>query len=801
MREPDTRWVVLAAAILLAGLFALYVATAAAGIVPGDPAEYTFVAHLLGIAHPPGYALMILLTKLWQVLVPFGSIAQRSHWMAGAAGAVTSVLVYGVVGQISDRRGGGADQGISGRLVGPVVAALSVAVAADFWQHSIHINSHITTVTLNALAIFALVRWWRTSRDGWLYTFSLVVGLGLTQHPLTAFSFPGYAVFILLMRPDIVNITSRQWWSDGRWRVPLTMFGCGLIGLSVWLYYPIRSPMRPDFGPHDMNTIDGFLNVVLARGLRVNLFAFGWAQQGQRLAVFVTLLRQQYAWPIVALAALGLCWLALRHRRLAALIGIGLLVNLMFTINTVQDVMAYLLTPFVLVGILAGIGAAAVVSWAQQLTRHWSAEKTVVRSVTWVLAVAFIALPVAALARVWPVISLSDYRAGDEYVAAVFERFEGSGEQAVLLNDWEHMTPLWYAQYVERRAPKPDDVVPSLVSTDRPWLERVFEHLPAGPVYLSGYRSEVVDAGFRLRPDDVFYEVVEPGDESVPPQMQPLGGPGGDPVHLVAYWLPTRAYRAGDIVWLDLAMRAPSTPTEYVIPFAELGDTRFSFTTDSHLLTTLWQPNEVIVERFAFALPHDLAAGSYRLKVGLVNLSAGTESDPLLIRELSVTENVRAPKASTLDNLVANFGQRVGVDRAVVRGGGNQRSAVWGEPRSVQPGDQLDGVIKWRCLAPVEESYTVFVHLIDGTNQIWNQRDYTPLGGSYPTHLWIPKWLPGQTALDPYRLTVPSEAPPGDYYVEIGFYGMTTRQRVYQYDRGGNIVGDRLVLGAVSVRR
>lgn len=799
MREPETRRVTLAAAILLVGLFALYVGTAAAGIVPGDPAEYTFVAHLLGIAHPPGYAFMVLLTKLWQVLVPLGSVAQRSHWMAGAAGAVTSILAYGIVWQISDWRRGDTDQGIVGRLVGAVVAALSVGMAADFWQHSIHTNSHIITVTFNVLATFSLVRWWRTSQNRWLYTFSLVAGLGLTHHPLTAFSFPGYAVFVFLLRPDIVNILSRRWWRDGRWRVPLVMLGIALIGLSVWAYYPIRSPMGPDFGPHDMNTIDGFLNVVLARGLRVNLFAFRLAEQGQRLMVFGTLLHQQFLWPLIVLAAVGLGWLTVYHRRLLALFGLGLLVNLMFTINTVQDVMAYLLTPFVLIAMLAGLGATVFVGWAEEVVRRHALARTQRWAVTACLGIGLTALPMVGLVRNLPAISLRDYRAGDDYVTAVFDRFAGSGESAVLLNDWEHMTPLWYAQFVDGRVPSRADVTLSLVSTDRPWLERVFEHLPSGPVYLSGYRREIVDAGFRLRPDGVFYRVTEPGDESVPLHMQLLSPTTSQPVELVGYWLPSRQYRAGDVVSLDLAMRAPARPADYLIPYVRLGAIRFSFTTDSHLLTTLWQPGEVIVERFSFALPHDLAGGSYPLWVGLTNLTTGSESKAVPIGELRLVENPQAPPVAVLDDLLANFGQRVGVDRVVVSGEG-RRWAVWDEPFLASPGGRLDVVISWRCLAPIEESYTVFVHLIDGTNRIWDQRDYTPLGGSYPTHLWIPKWLPGQTARDPYTLTIPSDAPPGDYYVEIGLYGMTTRQRVYQYDRDGNIVGDRLVLGKVSVQ-
>ncbi len=800
MTRGDSRWLPLAAVILFVSVFGLYVATAAPGIVPGDPAEYTFVAHLLGIAHPPGYAFMVLLTKLWQTVIPIGSVAQRSHWLAAAAGALTSLLVLGIVWQIAGQKRPAGDQSLGSRLFPPLMAALSVAAAADYWQHSIHINSHMVTVTVNALALFSLVRWWRTGRDRWLYVFCLVAGLGPTHHPLTVFSYPAYAVFIFLVRPDLVNVLSAKWWQVKRWRGLLMMIGFGLLGLAVWLYYPIRSPMRPDFGPPDMNTVDGFLNVVLARGLRVNLFQFGLAEQGQRLSVFATLLRQQYPWTLIALAAVGLGWLAKNRRRLLALLGICLVVNLAFIINTVQDVMAYLLTPFVLIGTLAGLGAHALIGLTGKWATRWLERRGARWAVTACLAMVLLALPVASLARNLPRISLRDYRAGEEYVAAVFDRFAGRGEGAVLLNDWEHMTPLWYAQFVEGRFPDPGDVVPSLVSTDRPWLERVFDHLPGGPVYLSGYRREIVDAGFRLRPEGVFYQVVEPGEVSLPTWMRPLSSPASQPVQSLGYSLPKRQYRAGDIVSLDLAMRAGITLTDYLIPYAQLGEMRFSFTTDSHLLTPLWRPEEMVVERFSFALSHDLTAGDYPLRVGLANLTLGADSEALPIGELSLSENPRSPQAGILDDLLANFGQRVGVDWVVVRGGGERRSAVWDEPLLVRPEGRLDITIGWRCLAPIEESYTVFVHLIDSTNRIWDQKDYTPLGGSYPTYLWIPKWLPGQTALDPYRLTVPGEAPPGDYYLEIGLYGMTTRQRVYQYDRAGNVVGDRLVLGTVRVR-
>ena len=77
--------------------------------------------------------------------------------------------------------------------------------------------------------------------------------------------------------------------------------------------------------------------------------------------------------------------------------------------------------------------------------------------------------------------------------------------------------------------------------------------------------------------------------------------------------------------------------------------------------------------------------------------------------------------------------------------------------------------------------------------------DYTPLGGSAPTHLWIPKWLPGQRLLDPYRMVIPDDLPPGTYYIEVGLYEMVSKRRLHLADETGNLIGDRLILGPIEV--
>lgn len=774
-----------------------YGLTLARTVVYGDPTEYTFVAHILGIAHPPGYAFYTLLGKLFQTLVPAGALPWRMHLLSALAATTGALFVFGTVRAVTRVLFVTATPRFpQWASTSAVFAALTVAFGVNYWQHAIHANPHILTAAFLSANLFFLTRWATDGTTGrrWLYAFAFSAGLGITHHPLTVISLPAYLLFILVVRPDI--------WRE--WRVLLGAAAFGLLGLAVWLYFPLRSPMEPAFGPSTMNTLNGFLDHVLARGLSESLPFFGAADVPDRAVVFWSILRLQYALPVIFLALLGVAWPLLERRmppvadvcpswKLIALYVLVFLSNYAFVMSLrAQDIMAYILGMMLIVGLLAGIGLYGL------LVLTITQRRLPAAALVLLAAALFLLGPGLQLARNAPRVSLRDYTEAADYVDAVFQRFDDTGEGATLLNDWEHMTPLWYAQFVEGRWPDEADVTPILVSTARPWLESVFATLPGGPVYLSNYRREIVDGGFRLRPDGLFYQVVEPGDDDVPPTLTPLPGGSAGPVEIVAYDLPRRDVVAGAYVPLTLAMRAPVGTADYFVPVIQVGELTFPFTTDSHLTTPAWQPGEVIVERFDFALPHDLPDGVYPVSVGLKNLSADTEpalSYPL--GDLSVTGRSTPPSD---DYLLANFRQRVGLASATARRGWERRAAVWDEPLTAQPGDTVHLLLRWRALARAEESYTIFVHLIDDANRPLVTLDYTPLGGSAPTHLWIPKWLPGQQYLDPYRLVLPGDLPPGTYYIEVGLYEMVGRRRLQMADAAGNLIGDRLILGAVVVK-
>lgn len=803
----------------------LYLFTLARTPVLGDPTEYTVVAHTLGVAHPPGYAFITVVGKLFQMIIPFGAISWRMHLLSAVFGTIAAFFVYGIMRTVT-----AVSQATTHTLsiLAALFAALTVGTAVNHWQHSIHANPHIITAAFMAANLYFLTRWWHeqsaaqgaaqgAGHNGWLYIFSLSAGLGVTHHPLTVFGFPAYTLFILAVwwqqrkrlftaplspssrLPLLANLQSLL-------MILLKMLGFALLGLIVWLYFPLRSPDAP-LGATGLNTLNGFLNHVLARGLSETLPFYGLSDQPTRLIVFYSILRLQYSLVTIFLAVIGVLFsLFSRHTR-AVTTRLPILLYLLtflsfyvFVISLrVQDIMAYLLGPLLLIGLFAGLGLWQMLTLLQDRSR---ADK---RALALLATAVFLLGPALQILRNAPVISLSQYNEGQDYVDAVFDHFAGKGAGATLLNDWEHMTPLWYSKFVNERWPDPTDVQVQWVSagTANPWLEAVFQYLPGGPVYLSNYRREIVDAGFRLRPFGPFYQVVEPGDPSLPPELIPVRVVGEE-IEVVGFGLEETAVTAGDYLPLTLAMSAPITPTHYYVPIVTVGNANsprivtYMFTTDSHLLTPWWLPGEVVVERFDLALPLDLPAGSYPISLALENLSTD-QRIPLNLTLGTLTVAAQRYPLRT-DTLLANFRQRVGLVSATASKGITDRHrAPWDTPITARPGETIDLTLRWQCLNYATESYTIFVHLIDLANQPLVTLDYTPLGGSVPTHLWFPKWLPGQQFTDPYHLQIPPDLPPGQYLIEVGLYEMVGKRRLHIADANGNLVGDRYILGSVLV--
>ena len=85
-----------AALFLFAGVFGLYLRTLAPGLLFGDSAEFQVAAWQLGLAHPTGYPLYLIVGSLWQHLLALAGLspAYALNVLSAFFGAATVALLY-----------------------------------------------------------------------------------------------------------------------------------------------------------------------------------------------------------------------------------------------------------------------------------------------------------------------------------------------------------------------------------------------------------------------------------------------------------------------------------------------------------------------------------------------------------------------------------------------------------------------------------------------------------------------------------------------------------------------------------
>ena len=117
------------------------------------------------------------------------------------------------------------------------------------------------------------------------------------------------------------------------------------------------------------------------------------------------------------------------------------------------------------------------------------------------------------------------------------------------------------------------------------------------------------------------------------------------------------------------------------------------------------------------------------------------------------------------------------------------------EPAALAPGDSLTITLFYEATAAPSANYTAFVHLLGPTradgSPVWAQADSEPCGGARPTGTW----QVGDQLRDMITLTIPLDAPAGEYSLATGFYSWPDLTRLPLASGG-----DTLRLSAVAVR-
>lgn len=228
----------LAAVIAGAAIFLLYIVTLAPTTAFWDTSEYIATGYILGIPHPPGNPLFVVLARAWIVLLsPLGlPVAVRVNLLAAFTSAAASGFFFLVAHRIV--------WGLAGdhrrALAGAAASALLGATAFTVWNQSV-VNEKVYTVSV---LVIAAVTWlavrWRDRRDEpgsarLLLVAGYLMILGWSNHTMSLLPVPALGVMLLMTAPKV--LLRRDLWVRA---LPLI-----LVGLSFNVFLPIRAAQRP----------------------------------------------------------------------------------------------------------------------------------------------------------------------------------------------------------------------------------------------------------------------------------------------------------------------------------------------------------------------------------------------------------------------------------------------------------------------------------------------------------------------------------------------------------------------------
>ncbi|MFW5904685.1 MAG: DUF2723 domain-containing protein, partial [bacterium] len=250
----DSRPPYLHAAGAALGAFLLYVWTLAPTTWFWDTSEYIATAHILGIPHPPGNPLFVVIGRVWSLLLaPTGlDVATRINLMAAFTSALATGFFFLVAWRILrgwlevDGAGRPTASDAAGRwnarlpLIGAWAGALIGATAFTVWNQS-NVNEKVYTLSVLGIAAASwLAIRWHDRRDrpgsGWLLVAAVyVMVLGSTNHLMALLPAPAIGLLILSVKPR--SLTDPKLLTRGALAV--------LLALSFNFFLPIRAEQDP----------------------------------------------------------------------------------------------------------------------------------------------------------------------------------------------------------------------------------------------------------------------------------------------------------------------------------------------------------------------------------------------------------------------------------------------------------------------------------------------------------------------------------------------------------------------------
>jgi hypothetical protein len=197
-----------------------------------DTSEYIAAAYTLGLPHPPGNPLFVIIGRVFSILPIATTVAIRINILAAICSAAAAGMWFLITERVLVSWFAARWQ----RILGASLAALIGATAFTVWNQSV-VNEKVYTVSLVGIAVISwLMIRWSDEPDGrradrLLVLVAYLCGLGYANHMAGMLAAPAVGLAVLIIRPRTIF----------RWKLLLACIGVLVLGLTPFATQPIRA--------------------------------------------------------------------------------------------------------------------------------------------------------------------------------------------------------------------------------------------------------------------------------------------------------------------------------------------------------------------------------------------------------------------------------------------------------------------------------------------------------------------------------------------------------------------------------
>ena len=349
----------------------LYMLTLSSTVNFIDSGELATVCCTMGIAHPTGYPLFTLIGHLFSKLTIFNSEIYTLNLMCALFCSIGLAIFY-KFNIVLHTESSAIDEGKGNKkkknnnrkqekntfliIIAAVTATLSLGLSRNFWEQTTSIEVYPLHILMVSILLFVFLKninkplfeqsgIKKDSLRGWIL-FSFLFGLSFTNHMSTIFLLPAFAFMYFYENK----------FTSGSFKVLLILLLPFFLGLSVYLYLPLRAGVSPTLNWGNPTTFETLRWHVSGKQYSVWVFS-SIAEMQSQMKYFFKIVPEDYMYLPIIVSLLGVVHLFKNSRKHFYFTMILFLTCFSLAINySIVDIDSYFLLAYFIISVWIGSG-------------------------------------------------------------------------------------------------------------------------------------------------------------------------------------------------------------------------------------------------------------------------------------------------------------------------------------------------------------------------------------------------------------------------------------------------------------